>query len=153
MWEYDPKEADTTLPAGAYEAELLSAEPSISGNGKSMLTVTWRIIWDDRQHNLKDRIVRPATVFKLKKIAEALGADADFDAGIFDLETHLGAIVRLTLNVKNDKNFGDQNNVMAYDQASEIGRPPRQNGQEPPQGHRNDAPRADMPAGGELIPF
>ena len=153
MFQYDPREASDCLPKGAYEAEILSAEEGISSKGSPMLTVTWGIHHEDRVIKLKDRIVRPVTIFKLKKIAEAIGCEVDFDTGVFDVEVHLGAIVRLTLSVKNDPQYGDQNNVVAYDQASEIGRAPKPNGQEPPQGHRNDAPRADVPAGGELIPF
>ncbi len=79
-----------------------------------MLVVTWEVQGAERIFRLKDYIVSPATLFKLKNIARALGESRDFEAGCFDLEQHKNKIVNLRLAVQSSDQYGDRNNVVEY---------------------------------------
>lgn len=113
-FKYDSKEAIACLPAGDYEASLVSAVEGVSkSSGNPMLTVTWKVYSGSKETTLKDYISNPGTLFKLKRIAKALGKEQDFASNTFDLTQHLLSSVLLTLEVEED-DFGDKNTVKKY---------------------------------------
>ncbi len=114
-FKYDPKAAIDCLPAGTYDGELESVEETTSKAGKPMLVVEWHIPHHDgRTFIVKDYIVNPSTLFKLKGIAKALSLMGEFDAGTLDLADHIGQICGLELTVESSEKYGDKNNVKHY---------------------------------------
>lgn len=114
--KYDPKDAKKTLPPGDYEAELLSCTDKVSKTGKEMLEVTWRLYPNDGHPpvQLRDWIVAPDSVWKLKKIAKAWGLESSFDDGSFNPADHLNSTLIVKLKVRHDDKYGEQNAIADY---------------------------------------
>ena len=115
MFNYDPKDASTCWPEGGYDATINSYEEGQSkSSGADMLTIEFEVYSGSQTMRLKEYIVTPSTVFKLKKIAVALGERAKFEKGQFNIAEHLGASIRLNLEVEENEDFGDRNVIRGY---------------------------------------
>lgn len=115
-WKYNPKDAESCLPEGEYEATVNSVtEGESKTSGNPMLTVGFAVYPPaGGERKVNDYIVNPSTLFKMKKIARALGEEDDFKAGTFDLADHIGANLTLVLDVQQQDGFDDKNNVKDY---------------------------------------
>ena len=114
-WSYNPKDAASAWDAGDYEASIVKVDEGTSGSsGAPMLTVTFKVYNGDKERTLKDYIVNPSTLFKLKKLAVALGEGVAFGLGKFDPGDHINANLMLTLAVEESDEYGDQNKIKGY---------------------------------------
>jgi Protein of unknown function (DUF669) len=113
--KYNPKDASSCLPKGEYPAVIDHVESKTSKAGNEMDVVTFRVYPDNgREILVDDYIVNPSTLFKLKKIAVALGKKQDFEAGTFQVADHLQSNLTVLLDVEESDEFGDQNKVKGY---------------------------------------
>lgn len=113
---YNPNDARKTLPPGDYTAELIASIEKTSKSGKPMLELTWRI-YPDNDHptvQLRDWVVVPDGVWKLKKLAQAWGKEAEFKSATFDPCNHIGSNVMVALKVRQDDKYGEQNSISNY---------------------------------------
>lgn len=111
---YNPKDAADAAQPGDYEATLTACtEGTSKSTGKEMLTLNFTV-YADRDRPLKDYIVNPDGLWKLKKLAIALGQKAAFDAGTFDPADHLNSNLTVTLKVEESDEYGDQNKISGY---------------------------------------
>lgn len=114
-WSYNPKDAASAWDAGDYEATIVKVDEGTSGSsGAPMLTVTFKVYNGDKERTIKDYIVNPSTLFKLKKLAVAIGEGVAFGLGQFDPGDHLNANLLLTLAVEESDEYGDQNKIKGY---------------------------------------
>lgn len=120
--QYDPKDAAACWPDVGpdgkpfeYTAQLDTVEEKQSKKGNDML-VCGMTVWhpDGRTQSITDYIVVPAAVFKLKQMAKALGRLADFEAGLFQPEDHLGATFNVTLAIEQQEGYDDKNKIGKY---------------------------------------
>lgn len=104
--------------AGDYEATLAGYEEKVSKQSqKPMMVLNWKCFTPEgNEFFLKDFIVIPDGVWKVKKIAQALDKLKEFEAEIFQPEEEIGCSLVLSVGVQVDKTgqYGDQNNVKAY---------------------------------------
>lgn len=121
-WNYTPKDASDCLDEGKYEAFLERVEQKTSSKGNPMLAVIWTVPWNGRDWRVRDFIVNPSTLFKLKLIAKAWNEQREFDEGRFDMEEHIKQPIMLHLDVQTSAIYGDQNQVVGYEASS--GAPP-----------------------------
>lgn len=127
---YDPADAVMVQPEGDYPAVIAGwdNEPSKS-TGFPMLTVILTVYAPDgTQMEMKDYIVNPpknsgkkSMIWKLKRIAQALGQEAVFEAGTFDIAQYMGHNLTVSLKVKSQPGYDDQNVIQAYKPAGASG--------------------------------
>lgn len=145
MFQYDPKDARECLDAGTYDAVLETVDEETSKKGNPMLKVKWDVFTGERHFTITDYIVNPATLFKMKRIAKCFGLSSDFEDGIFDISHCIGRPLKLVLELKNDPQYGDQNNVKSYESVAAVaGQASNKNG---------NGKKPASPAGDRDIPF
>lgn len=111
-FNYNPKDAVECLAEGEYDAELTKVEEKVSkAAGNPMLEVTWTVMQNGRAWTVRDYIVQPSGLFKLKMIARAWGKLDEFEAATFDLAAHTGKVARLYLTVQQSDGYADKNQV------------------------------------------
>jgi len=117
MFEFNPKEAkDKTficLPAGEYEAEIMTAENKVSKAGNPMIELQVNCYaTDGNTVRVFDYIVNPQSLWKLKSICRCFGMEFD---GIIDEQLLVGKrmTVKLKLCAATDQ-FSEKNEVVAY---------------------------------------
>jgi hypothetical protein len=114
-WSYDPKDASNALPASQYNATLSTCEEQVSKGGNPMLKLSYTVYPPQGgERTVYDYIVNPAGIWKLKKLAGALGQGGAFMAGNFDPARHLGANLDLVLEVEDDAQYGEKNVIRGY---------------------------------------
>lgn len=116
MFNYAPKDAKKLFDAGDYQAELTSFEEKTTKTGKPMLVVNLQVYPRGAGQSilLRDWIVNPDSIWKLKKLAVALGVSDKFENQTFNPEDYTGSSVIVTLKVKTDDKYGEQNSVVGY---------------------------------------
>ena len=114
--DYNPSDAIKLFEAGDYQAELNGYEDRLSKAGKPMAVLNWQIYPNNDGPSilLRDYIVVPDSVWKLKKLAKALGVQDKFNDGTFQPEDHKGCSVIVSLKVKTDEKYGEQNVIVNY---------------------------------------
>lgn len=114
---YNSKDASGALPDGKYPASLESCEEGVSkSSGCPMLTLKFKVYTPTGgERTVSDYIVNPSTLWKMKRLAKALGKEADFKANTFQPSAHLGANLTLELDVQEDDQYGDKNNIKGYE--------------------------------------
>ena len=112
---FDPKDAAQIIPAGEYDAEVLSAEEKITKtSNKPMLKLVFKIFSGSSEAMLNDYIVVPETVWKLKRLCEAAGVEG-FDSGEVNTAKLVGKGVRLKIKVKPaTEKYPESNSVAGY---------------------------------------
>lgn len=115
--KYNPQDALDCLPEGEYDATIEKAEETTSKAGKEMVVLTYRV-YGSREATVKDYITEKA-LFKLKRVAKAIGQEAAFESGVFKAADYEGRNLRLSLIVKTD-DYGDKNEIRGY-MASQLG--------------------------------
>lgn len=117
---YDPKDANQTLPEGKYNASITKATQfkddgtaMRSKSGEAMQCVTFEVYPNDesRPRQLKAYFTAKSTLFRYRKLAQALGKGDDFKAQRFNAEDHIGANLYLMLSIQDNPQYGEQNNI------------------------------------------
>lgn len=104
------------LPEGEYEASIAKIEEDVisKSSGKEMTIFHFDVYAGNRTVRLKDYIVNPDSLWKLKKIAKAIGKMAQFESGVFKASDYAGETLTVTLKIKSDPGYDDQNNIVGY---------------------------------------
>ena len=126
---YDPKQAVACLPEDSYQATLKTAEETISKSNKDMLVISFDVYAPQGVFHLKEYIVKES-LWKLKRIAQAVGAEASFAKGEFFAADYVGRNLTLDLIVEESPDFGDQNRIKAYRKSTGSTPVPSGNGAE-----------------------
>jgi Protein of unknown function (DUF669) len=129
-FQYDPEMASSAWPAGSYEATITKTEESLSKKfSDPMLIVSYKIYGGPAgptkgkvREDLKDYITAPpreaertGSLFKLKAIAQALGAYEKFKGKTLKPKNDLvGKNLIVNLTVEESAQFGDQNRIESY---------------------------------------
>lgn len=112
---YNPKDAITALPPGPYEAILQKCDESLSKKGNEMMTLTWKIIaGPNKSREVKDYIVSPATIYKLRNLARAMGKMVEFENASFQPGEFIGCHVTVDLGIEHSQGFDEKNVIGAY---------------------------------------
>lgn len=117
-WTYNPADAIECLPEGDYQAELAKVEEKTSKAGNPMLEVTWSVFDNGKTKTVRDYIVQPSGLFKMKQIARAWSMLNEFESGDFDLAAHVGKMAELHLTVESSDKYSDRNQVAGFRAAS-----------------------------------
>jgi len=113
--QYNPKDAITVWPAGEYEGVLTSCEETVSKKGNPMLKIVWTIFNQaGRSRKVDDYIVNPGTLYKLKKVAKALGKLREFEEASFQLQDYLDCHLILDVGIEQHPGFDEKNVVGSY---------------------------------------
>jgi hypothetical protein len=136
--QYDPKDASSAIPEGVYEATITNVvERRADGtdmkdkNGYDMMRVSFDVYVGDATRKLSQYFsANPSALWRVKKMAEAVGLGEKFKAGKLVGGDLLDKNLRLTLTVKDDPMYGEQNQVKAFD-ASALASKPSQTAKPP----------------------
>ena len=112
--KYNPDDATTVWPKGAYTATIKDCKEKKSRAGNEMLELLLEVYNGASKSLVYDYIVNPSTIYKLKKLAKAVGKVDEFNAGTFDPAKHLDEPLMVMLDVEESDDFGDKNKVKAY---------------------------------------
>lgn len=114
MIPYNAKDAATTWPDGTYQAALLYAEETTSKNDNPMYKLTVEVYQGEKAIRIFEYAVIPSMLWKVKKLARALGQSDAFDAGKFDPAEWIGHGFSVVLATKDDPKYGEQNIIKDY---------------------------------------
>lgn len=119
--KYDPKQASTCWAEGDYPAVIHSVEAKTSQkSGAEMEVVTFEVFGDaGKTIRVKDYIVGPTatsngTVFKIKRIAKALGKEHEFKTGAFQVGDNIGANLVVSLGIDEQPGYDEKNVIDGY---------------------------------------
>lgn len=113
---YDPKAATLCLQEGDYDASISNVEPKTSQTGNTMEVVTFEVYVDGKPPiKIKEYFVegQDFAAWKYKKLAQALGKEAEFKAQQFQAADCIGETLTVTLATKED-DFGEKNVIKGY---------------------------------------
>lgn len=113
MLQYDPKDASPDVwPKGDYDATLDNVENTNSKAGKPMQVWTFTVYAPDGStQEIKDYVVIPAALFKVKQLAIALGKREEFEAATFQPEDNIGCGMTAVLAIEEQQGFDDKNRI------------------------------------------
>jgi hypothetical protein len=131
--QYDPKDASSAIPAGVYEATVTNiVERKDDGsdmkdkNGYDMMRVSFDVYVGDATRKLSQYFsAGPSALWRVKKMAEAVGLSEKFKAGKLVPGDFLDKNLRLTLAVKDDPKYGEQNEIKVFEPTAVGSRPPQ----------------------------
>lgn len=114
---YNPKDAERkVLSKDKYPGILKDVRERMSRNQEDMWEIRWTVQHGDKQFELKDFILNTsAGLWKLKKLAVALGKKEEFDEGTFEPKRYEGRRVVLVLGIREAQgNYERSNCVTDY---------------------------------------
>ena len=114
MIRYDHKDALQCWPDGEYAASLKDAEETVSRSGNPMYKLTIEAYRDERKCLLFDYAVIPDMLWKIKKLARAIGHLSTFEANKFDPSEFIGVNFRVVLDIEDNVKYGEQNRIRDY---------------------------------------
>lgn len=129
MWNYNPKDAESSWPMAAYEATIEKVEETISKkSGDPMLNVHLTVYGPNGQtQTLHEYITtapagsgRKGSLFKLRAIASALGLYEEFKAGKLNPHKLVGQNVLVQLAQEYDVQYGDKNVITQYSKLERL---------------------------------
>lgn len=129
--QYDPKDASSAIPEGVYEATVVTiTERRDDGsemkdkNGYDMMRVAFDVYVGDATRKLSQYFsAGPSALWRVKKMAEATGLGEKFKAGKLVPGDFLDKNLRLTLAVKDDPKYGEQNEIKVFEPTAVGARP------------------------------
>jgi hypothetical protein len=129
--QYDPKDASSAIPEGVYEATITNVvERRADGtdmkdkNGYDMMRVSFDVYVGDATRKLSQYFsANPSALWRVKKMAEATGLGEKFKAGKLVGGDLLDKNLRLTLAVKDDPKYGEQNEIKVFEPTAVGARP------------------------------
>jgi len=115
MIDYDPAAAVKVWPEAEYPAVLCGCIEKQSKAGNWMYELTFNVFRDASHQQLSDYIVIPGFEWRLKRLAQALGEMAEFEAKTFDPRRHIDKNLTVRLKVEPAKGeFEEKNKIAAY---------------------------------------
>lgn len=115
MIPYNPKDANPLCAAGDYQATIKAVTEKDSKAGNRMHELEFIVYNGEGTLLVFDYIVYPKFVWKLKRLAVALGALEAFEAGTFDPAEYEGRNLTLNIGVDEAKDGYDaKNSVKGY---------------------------------------
>lgn len=119
---YDPKDASSVIPEGEYEASIAAVtsvnkdgEQLRSKDGYEMVCVTFEVYVGDAARKLFVYFTAsPKALFRYRQLALALGQEAQFKLKQFQAADNIGANLRITVGIKDDPKYGEQNTTDAF---------------------------------------
>lgn len=153
---YNAKDAIACLPAGTYDATVEAVTETTSKSGKEMLVVSYRIYKPNGGDTaLKDYVVNPNGLWRLKRLAKAIGKTAEFESGVFRESDYVGSNLKLDLDVEEDEQYGDKNRIAGWVSKDAAPSPQPAAATKPPAQTKKPAPggMAYTPVEEEDIPF
>lgn len=112
--KYNHKDANRCQPAGEYPATLVEVTEEQAKSGRDMYKCSFRVYGQTFESTLIERIVMPEFVWKLKKLATAFGADAEFESDSFDPAKYVNCNCIIVLDIQSNEEYGDQNRVKGF---------------------------------------
>jgi hypothetical protein len=112
--QYDHKDAVMVWPAGDYPACLVACVEKQSKAGNDMYEMVFSVFNGESERRIIDYIVFPTFVWKLKRLAKALGHLDRFEADTFDPRSHMDANLVVELDVRTQEGFDDKNTIRSY---------------------------------------
>lgn len=109
--KYDPKEASNCLPPGDYQATIMKAVETASKSGKEMIVIEFKVYGPGNRTIIVDDYILREFLWKLKRIATAIGRLNEFNSGEFVPEHYIGCNCTVTLDIEDSPDFGEQNRV------------------------------------------
>lgn len=118
MIRYKKEDAVRVWPDGRYQATVASVEEKQSkSSGNDMLEVAFTVYANSGNDSIRvsDYIVFPRFVWRLKRLAAALGAQAAFEAETFDPADYIGHNLSIDLSIQEARDgYEERNQVTAY---------------------------------------
>jgi hypothetical protein len=129
--KYDPKDASSAIPEGTYEATVVyitevdkEGNPLKDRNGYDMMRVGFDVYVGDVTRKLSQYFsASPMALWRVKKMAEACGLGEKFKSGALQAGDFADKNMRLTLTVKDDPKYGEQNEISAFGASTLTARP------------------------------
>lgn len=113
MTWYNPKDASKAFDEGWYPATIESTEMGKTKKGAPMQTVIFKVYGGKRTISVRE-FFHPASTWKYKGLARALGEGDNFDEGNFDAAKHRGKAVEIYLKVEESAEYGEQNRPFSF---------------------------------------
>ena len=113
-FKYNPSEAIACLPEGEYPATIKKAEEAISKASNAMIVLTFEVHDEKRGRREVVDYITEAMAWKLKRIAQAIGAESSFLKGEFFANDYIGRHLLLNLTVEENAKYGEQNKIKSY---------------------------------------
>lgn len=114
MIKYDPNDAVLCWPEGEYRATLETVEEKTSKADNPMYVLTFQAYNGDDSIFVTEYVVIPKFVWKLKRLASALGVLTMFENGSFDPEAFIGHSLTVELTIEKQEGFDDKNRIGKY---------------------------------------
>lgn len=113
---YDPKDAGGTWPMNVYRANIESAEETTAkSSGRPMIKMGFKLY--DRERGTKiiyEHMVIPSALWKLQKVAEAIGKQDAFESGAFDRRDYVGANLEVEIDTEKQDGYADKNVILEF---------------------------------------
>jgi len=116
---YDPRDAVQVWPVGEYDAVLHFVKDTMTKEKPGKPSKPMQE-WQFEVYNseglkmiVTDRVTREVA-WKLKKLAQAIGREIEFEAGTFQADDHVGSNLRLALKIEQSPGYDDKNGIAKY---------------------------------------
>lgn len=109
-FSYDPSAASKArlIDEGEYQATIVGAEEKLSkSSGKPMVQITFDVWMPDNSTRKFWEYVTEGAIYKLKAIADAIGATDAFASGVFDPGTYLNQNLDIKIKHRADRQSGE----------------------------------------------
>ncbi|MCC7508618.1 MAG: hypothetical protein IT464_04530 [Planctomycetes bacterium] len=115
MIRYNPNDNRFLWPDGVYSAHIERAEEKKSSAGNRMIEFTF-LCFDRSLGRIRvwEHVVIPKGLWRLKRIAQAVGAMKAFESGRFSPRQYLGAHLLLELNIRRSPGYAPRNVAVEY---------------------------------------
>lgn len=112
---YDSKNANKCWPKGDYDATLANVEDTTSKRtGQPMQKWTIEVYNKEGKKTTLFNYVTAGFPLSVKMLAKALGKETEFKANQFQADDHVGANFRVTLDIEDNAEYGEQNKIKAW---------------------------------------
>ena len=111
--KYDPRDATSAIPEGWYPAIIETVVEGQTKTKQDMQTVTFRV-YGPREVTVKE-FFHPASLWKYKGLARALGKLAEFNQAAFDARNFINQSLDIELSIEDSAQYGEQNRVNRFD--------------------------------------
>lgn len=113
--KYNPRDAAQVFQPGDYPAVIEAAIEGASKAGNEMITLKLKVYSGNRYIYVDEYIVNPDGLWRLEKVAKAIGKLTAFKSGEFLANDYVGESLTVTLKIEPGKgDFPDKNRVQAY---------------------------------------